>query len=128
MTNMNFLFGIITFGCGVYCLYLWCKIHFGKQVPDSCMLVPREQTMAQCVDGEEFLGYIMPRFLIFSVVILAFGIFGLADYHFGILNVWTQGLSAGMRLLVLELATCIMPLLVVIWFGVCLKKIHKRLW
>lgn len=128
MIDMNFLFGVITGGCGIYCLYLWCKIHFGKQVPDNCMIVPREQTMAQCVDEEEFLGYMMPRLLIFGVVILAFGLVGLAEYYFGLLDGVTQGLSVEMRLLVLELITCIVPLLVVIWFAVCLKKIHKRLW
>ena len=128
MTDMNFLFAVIMAGCGVYCLYLWGKIHFGGQIPDSCMLVPREATMAQCIDAEEFAGYIMPRFLIFGAVILIFGIFGLADHYFGLLDMWTGALSAGMRLLVMEIVTCIVPLLVVIWFAVCLKKIHKRLW
>lgn len=128
MIDMNFLFGVITGGCGIYCLYLWLKIRGSKTIPDNCMLVPREQTMAQCIDAEEYQSYIMPRLLIFGVVLLVFGLLGLGDYYFGIFDGVTAGLSAGMRLLVLELATCILPLLVVIWFGVCLRKSQKRLW
>ena len=128
MGNMNLMFGLITAGCGVYCLYLWAKILLKGKVPDGCMILPRGSTMDECLDPEGFMAHAMPRLLIFSVLIMFFGLLTLADVYFDLLNVWTAGLSAGMRLLILELVTCFIPLGVVIWFGVSMRRVQKRLW
>lgn len=128
MGDMNLMFGLITAGCGIYCLYLWGKIRLSGKVPDGCMILPRGCTMDECIDPEGYLAHAMPRLLIFSVLILLFGLVTLADVYFGLIDLWTAGLSVGMRLLVLELVTCIVPLAVVIWFGVSLRRMQKRLW
>ena len=127
MGNMNLFFGLITAGCGVYCLYLWGKIKVSGTVSDNNMILPRGKSMAQCLDKEEFLHMAMPRLLVFGLLILFFGLVTLADVYFGFLDLWTAGLSVGMRLLVLELVTCILPLGVVIWFGVSLRRVQNRL-
>lgn len=127
MGNMNLFFGLITAGCGVYCLYQWGKIKSSGAVPDGSMILPRGSTMDQCLDEEEFLKEIMPRLMLFGVLILFFGLLTLADVYFGLFDLWLAELSVGMRLLVLELITCILPLGAVIWFAVSLRRVQKRL-
>lgn len=127
MGNMNLFFGLITAGCGIYCLYLWGKIKVSGSVPDGAMILPRGCTMDECLDAEEFLKAAMPRLLLFGLLIVFFGLVTLADVYFDFLNVWTAELSAGMRLLILELVTCIIPLAVVIWFAASLRRLQKRL-
>lgn len=127
MGNMNLMFGLITTGCGVYCLYLWGKIRASGKVPDGCMILPRGCTMEQCLDEALFLKAAMPRLMIFGLLISLFGIVTLAEAYFQVFDVWTAELSVGLRLLVLELVTCIIPLGVVIWFGVSLRRVQKKL-
>lgn len=127
MGNMNLIFGLITAGCGIYCLYLWFKIRTTGKVPEGSMILPRGGSIDDCLDAQEFLAAAMPRLLIFSVLILLFGLLTLADAYFGLINVWTADLSAGLRLLVLELITCILPLCVVIWFGVSMRRLQNKL-
>ena len=127
MGNMNLIFGLITAGCGVYCLYQWGKIKTSGSVPDGCLILPRGSTMDECLDGEMFLKAAMPRLMIFGVLILFFGLLTLADVYFGLFDLWLAELSAGMRLLVLELITCIVPLGAVIWFAVSLRRVQNKL-
>ena len=127
MGNMNLFFGLITAGCGIYCLYLWGKIKFSGLVPDGCMILPRGSTIDECVDKEEFLKAAMPRLMIFGLLILFFGLVTLADVYFEFLNLWTADLTVGMRLLILELVTCIIPLGVVVWFAISLRRVQNRL-
>lgn len=128
MGDINLVFGVITAGCGIYCLWQWIKIRKTGVIADNSMILPRDCTADSCIDLEEFLAQIMPRLLVFGVLITLFGLFGLADAAFGFLDQWMAGATDGMRLLVLELVTCIIPLAVVIWFAVCLRRIQKRLW
>ena len=127
MGNMNLFFGLIMSGCGVYCLYQWLKIKKSGSVPDGNMILPRGASMNECIDAEEFLRAIMPRFMVFGLIILFFGLVTLADYYLDFLNLWTAALTPGMRLLVLELVTCIIPFGVVIWFAVCLRRTQNKL-
>ena len=126
MGNMNLFFGLITAGCGVYCLYLWGKIKMTGKVDDGNMILPRGSTMDECLDAGEFLKVAMPRLMLFGLLILFFGLVTLGDVYFGFLNLWTEALSAGMRLLVLELVTCIIPLAVVIWFAISLRRLQNK--
>lgn len=128
MENMNLFFGLLSTGCGIYCLYLWLRIARSGSIPDGSIVVPRGSTMAQCLDADEFRSAISPRLLIFSLLIIVDGAFTLADSAFGLLDAWTAAMSLGMRLLILELVTCIIPLGVVIWFAAALRSIQKRLW
>ena len=128
MDSMNHLFGMITLGCGIYCLYVWIKIHTSGKVPPNSVLLPKDCTMDKCLDPEEFITYVQPRLLIFSILIIGFGLFSVIDVYLGLMDAMTAGLSELMRLLVLEAMTCILPLAAVIWFAVCLRKIQKLLW
>lgn len=128
MDNFNLLFGLITTGCGIYCLYLWIRIRRLGKLPEGCFLIPKGCKSDECVDEEEYRQLLQPRLLIFSLFISVVGFFTLADAAFGLLETWTAAMSVGMRLLIMELATCIIPLVVVIWFGLDLRRIQKKLW
>lgn len=128
MQELNSMFGLITGGCGIYFLYLWLKIQRSGQIPEKFPLLSKENTMKNCLDAEEFVDYIRPRLLIFSLALTVFGFFGVANGYLGLINDWTQGWSPYVQLLVLELVSCVIPLAVLIWFAVCLSRAQKRLW
>lgn len=128
MNNMNSYFSIITLGCGVYCLYVWFQVHRGAALSQNNLILPRDKTLDDCLDKAEFLHYVKPRLLVFSILIMLSGAFGMVNDQLGLIDQWTAGMSDGMHLLVLELLTCFLPLAIVIWFAVSLRRIHKALW
>ncbi len=126
MGNMDLIFGLIMTGCGIYCLYTWGKIRATGKVPDGAMILPVGHSEDDCLDLEEYLSFIMPKFLIVSILVVLFGGIMLANAYLSVLDTWTAGMAPGLRLLVLELITCFIPLGVVIWFAVCLRRAQKR--
>ena len=126
MGNMDLIFGLIMTGCGIYCLYSWGKIRATGKVPDGAMILPVGHSEGDCLDLQEYLSHIMPKFLILSILVTLFGCVTLGNAYFSILDVWTAAMTPGMRLLVLELVTCFIPLGVVIWFAICLRRAQKR--
>ena len=128
MSDLNLIFGLITLGCGIYCLLSYRKMRTTGIIPPNSMILPKDRTIEQCLDKEFFLSYMMPRLLVFSVLICLCGIFSLVNDWLGLIKAWTQTLSPMAYLLILEGATCFLPLAVVIWFAACLKKAHKEFW
>lgn len=126
MGNMDLIFGLIMTGCGIYCLYTWGKIRATGKVPDGAMILPVGHSQDDCLDLPEYLSVIMPKFLIVSILVTVFGGIMLAEAYLDVLDILTASMSAGMRLLVLELFTCILPLGAVIWFAICLRRTQKR--
>ena len=127
MGNMNLFFGLITAGCGIYCLYLWIKIRVTNRIPDGCMILPKGLSIDDCIDRTEYLAHILPRLMIFGVLITVFGAITLAEVYFPFFDALTADLTVGMRLLLLETVTCFIPLAVVIWFCVSMRRAQKRL-
>ncbi|MBP3634041.1 MAG: hypothetical protein J6J43_05670 [Oscillospiraceae bacterium] len=119
MGNLDGFFSLIIMCYGIYSLYLWFTCRKG-QISDNCMLVPRDETMAGCVDAEAYKAYILPRLLVFGALIAFFGLLGVIDAY----TTLTEGLSIFLRLAVL----IVVPFAVLIWFAVCLKRMHKKLW
>ena len=128
MDSMNNIFSLIMLGCGIYCLYVWLRIHRTGEIPANSIILPKDRTMDSCLDPEEFQSYIKPRLLVFSILIILFGVFGLVDAQLNLVVSLADGLSPLLRLLVIELVNFLLPFAVVIWFGVCLYRIQKQLW
>lgn len=128
MDSMNNIFSLIMLGCGIYCLYVWLRIHRTGEIPANSIILPKDRTMDTCLDPEQFRDYIQPRLLVFSILIILFGVFGLVDAQLNLVVSLADGLSPLLRLLVIELVNFLLPFAVVIWFGVCLYRIQKQFW
>lgn len=128
MENVLLLFTVVMLAYGLYCLYLWVKIHRSGQMPEKSLILSQDFPMKRCIDPAEYLRYMKPRLLIFGIAITVFGLFCLADAALGLLDGWTAGFSTAARLLIMELVTCVIPLGILVWFAVCTHRIQKRLW
>ncbi len=72
MDNLSGIFDIAVFAFGVYFLYLFVQTKFrGKPVNVSNFL-PSDLTMKRCRQPEAFTAFILPRFLIFGVLLMCY--------------------------------------------------------
>ena len=128
MSSMNYLFSIITLIMGGYGLYMWISIRRTGDVPVGSILLPRDRTLSDCIDEEEFLSYIRPRLLIFSVLIFLYGVFCAVDTAMDLIGQWVADMSGRMADLTVQGLTCVLPMSILIWFALTLNKIQKELW
>ena len=121
-------FDIIMLGYGIYCLYIWLKLRKTGVMPEKSLLLSQELPMKNCIDPQEYVEYMKPRLLVFGILISVIAAFCLADEAVGLMAGWTASMETLPAVLVEFAATCALPLIVLIWFGVCTYKIQKRLW
>ena len=123
INSMNSLFSMITLFFSVYCLYAWYQIR-GGTIPQKFALLPKEFSPEKCLDQELYVRYLRPRLLVFSILMVLTGVVGLLDARLGLF----EAMLPGRGVLLAILLTSVLPLAVVIWFCVCLRKIQKELW
>ena len=123
INSMNSLFSMITLFFSVYCLYAWYQLR-GGTIPQKFALLPKEFSPEKCLDQELYVRYLRPRLLVFSILMVLTGMVGLLDARLGLF----EAMLPGRGVLLAILLTSVLPLAVVIWFCVCLRKIQKELW
>ena len=123
INSMNSLFSMITLFFSVYCLYAWYQLR-GGTIPQKFALLPKEFSPEKCLDQELYVRYLRPRLLVFSIVMILSGVVGMLDARLGLF----EAMLPGRGVLLAILCTSLLPLAVVIWFCVCLRKIQKELW
>ena len=123
VNSMNNLFSYITLAFGLYCLYAWYQLGGGK-IPEKFVLLPKDLSPDKCLDQELYISYIRPRLIIFGVVIVLFSGFSLVDTRLNLIGQWFPTAYVTVRLI----ATSLVPLAIIIWFGYCLVKIQRELW
>lgn len=123
INSMNSLFSMITLFFSVYCLYAWYQLR-GGTIPQKFALLPKEFSPEKCLDQELYVRYLRPRLLVFSILMVLTGVVGLLDARLGLF----ETMLPGRGVLLAILLTSVLPLAVVIWFCVCLRKIQKELW
>lgn len=123
INSMNSLFSMITLFFSVYCLYAWYQLR-GGTIPQKFALLPKEFPPEKCLDQELYVRYLRPRLLVFSILMVLTGVVGLLDARLGLF----EAMLPGRGVLLAILLTSVLPLAVVIWFCVCLRKIQKELW
>lgn len=62
-------------GCGIYCFGQWLKLKQAGHLVDSKIIYPNGCNAGNCRDPEGYYAYIMPRFLLFSLVTFLSGLF-----------------------------------------------------
>ena len=123
INSMNSLFSMITLFFSVSCLYAWYQLR-GGTIPQKFALLPKEFSPEKCLDQELYVRYLRPRLLVFSILMVLTGVVGLLDARLGLF----EAMLPGRGVLLAILLTSVLPLAVVIWFCVCLRKIQKELW
>ena len=123
INSMNSLYSMITLFFSVYCLYAWYQLR-GGTIPQKFALLPKEFSPEKCLDQELYVRYLRPRLLVFSILMVLTGVVGLLDARLGLF----EAMLPGRGVLLAILLTSVLPLAVVIWFCVCLRKIQKELW
>lgn len=71
--NLFVIFDVVMFGAGAYCLYSWFYMKTKGVIHDNRMTIPSDMSLGSCRDPQGYMSFIMPRMLIFSLVVLAFG-------------------------------------------------------
>lgn len=123
LTSMNTLFSLIMLVFGVYCIYAWYQLRDGT-LPEKFVLLNKELPASKCLDQEQYVTYVRPRLLVFSVAMTAFGVISVLDARLALIEAWFPGCVFWVQLMV----TSVIPFAMVVWFAVCLRKIQKELW
>lgn len=128
MTDINGFFNLLIFGCGIYCLFQSIQLVRTGKLPNNSIILAKDRPLSKCLDPEGFITYMKPRFLTFSILIVLSSLVAIINDFTGFLDAWIAPMSPGMRLVVLEVVSFLFPLVVLIWFAVCLVKTQRKLW
>lgn len=123
LNSMNSLFSLIMLVFGVYCIYAWYQLKDGT-LPEKFVLLNRELPANKCLDQEQYVAYVRPRLLVFSVAMTAFGVLSVVDAQLSVIQSWFPNQAFWIQLML----TSVIPFAMVVWFAVCLHKIQKELW
>lgn len=123
LNSMNSLFSLIMLVFGVYCIYAWYQLKDGT-LPEKFVLLNREMPANKCLDQEQYVAYVRPRLLVFSVAMTAFGVLSVVDAQLSVIQSWFPNQAFWIQLML----TSVIPFAMVVWFAVCLHKIQKELW
>ena len=123
INSMNNLFSYITLGFGLYCLYAWYQLA-GGTIPEKFALLPKDFSADKCLDQELYISYIRPRLILFGIAMVLFSGFSLLDSRLNLVELWFPVHYIAVRVI----ATSLVPLGIIVWFGYCLYKIQKELW
>lgn len=123
LNSMNSLFSLIMLVFGVYCIYAWYQLKDGT-LPEKFVLLNRELPANKCLDQEQYVAYVRPRLLVFSVAMTTFGVLSVVDAQLSVIQSWFPNQAFWIQLML----TSVIPFAMVVWFAVCLHKIQKELW
>ncbi len=128
MSSMNYIFSVVMLVMGIYGLRMWISVRKTGDVPAGSVLLPRDRTLADCMDEDAFLDYIRPRLLIFSVLNVLYGLFSAADTALDLIGTWVVNMPDRLAGLTIQLLTSVLPMAIFVWFALALNKIQKDLW
>ncbi len=114
---INYMFLFILFFIGCYGLYTVIRLSKQRELFPNRLMYPNYCRIAECTDPEGFMGYIRPRLIILSIIMLISGVMFLLQQFIPILDD-----------IYLYTAAMIVPVAAYIWFTRCLKKAARLYW
>lgn len=122
--GFNSLFNLITLGYGIYAVYTWVRL-LREPLFSNPLLIPKDLAPKDCLDPETYVTYIRPRILILGIIAALSGGIGLAGEAAGFLPAAAAaiGLDSATFQLIFLVA---LPLVVVVWFAVCLVRAQRK--
>ncbi len=114
---LNIVMTVMLLGCGIYGLYTVIKLRRTYLLFPNKFLYPGGCKPEDCLDGDGFIDYILPRLTVLSIVMLILGIaFALNTYVFKITNWW------------IDIATILLPFGTFVWYIFIHRKAAKDFW
>ena len=104
-------------GFGLYCLAVWLRLRQGKPLGNGRrILMPGGFRERKCRHPEAYKGYMRPRVLALGMGLVLFGAAFLADHYAG------SGSTA------VALALLVLPLALLVWYVLAMRKAAKQWW
>ena len=104
-------------GFGLYCLAVWLRLRQGKPLGNGRrILMPGGFRERKCRHPEAYKGYMRPRVLALGMGLVLFGAAFLADHYTG------SGSTA------VALALLVLPLALLVWYVLAMRKAAKQWW
>ena len=114
---IDILISFMFFACAIYGLYTAIRVRVTYMLFPNKFLFPGNCSPEDCLDEDGFIDYIIPRLAIWSVLMLLVSVAYTLNnfvFHYG-------GLAV-------EIATVIIPILVIGWLMVIQRSSAKRFW
>ena len=104
-------------GFGLYCLAVWLRLRQGKPLGNGRrILMPGGFRERKCRHPEAYKGYMRPRVLALGMGLVLFGAAFLVDHYTG------SGSTA------VALALLVLPLALLVWYVLAMRKAAKQWW
>ena len=114
MGSMFSMMDLLIAGCGVYVLYVYYMLKFKGEIKET-LLLPKGTNVKKCKDKEAYIAQMSPKVLLYGVVVLASGIFGVLEDQY-------QLLGNGYLLVIVVFGGF------TVWFGLMSKKAFNKFW
>ena len=108
---------IVMLLAGVYVLRSVIQMRRAGELLPNRLIYPNYCPLDECIDPEGFYAFILPRATLLSVALLGFGAF------FAVVKI-----VPALQILWLNLALLVIPFVLILWFGIVLRKAKKRFW
>ena len=107
---------IIMSGCAIYCLYIWFTEHKNTKLPDNKLMYQPNCERRKCKDPAGYMKYIMPKVLILGILLVLIDVVIFVD---SVLE---------LNFAPLTIALMVLPIAVLVWYVMVLRKGAKRFW
>ncbi|MGN1165193.1 MAG: hypothetical protein ACI4S2_02035 [Lachnospiraceae bacterium] len=112
MNGLNVLFGVISIGCGLYCLYAYYLLKFKGEITES-LLLPKGVDVKKCKDYRGYCAEAQKPVLMLAIATLIYGSVDLYCYYIG-----------GANMVVMIMIAVVLVVLVV--YSVWTRKINMK--
>lgn len=112
MSGLNEIWGIFTFGCGLYCLYGYYMLKFKGEVVSS-LLLPKDVDVKKCKDFQGYCKEVQLPLLVLTISVLLCGVVDVYCVFVG---------KADIALLIM----IVVVLVAITFYSVFIKKINKK--
>ena len=114
MDSIYMLFDALIFGCGLYALWQWIQFKRAGELMDSKLIYPTGSGLQDCKDPDGYYRFIMPHYLVFSVMAVICGALSLADDFLKLFDALVGAILNGVFFAI------------IIYFIVVMKRGHNR--
>lgn len=114
MDSMFSLMDLIILGAGAYVIYCYYLLKFKGEIKEG-LLLPKGTNVKKCTDKAAYINEVANKVLIYGIVVLICGVFGVVETQTGLLGMW--------YLLVIAVF-----LVFTFWFAYIVKKSGEKYW
>lgn len=114
---LSIFLSVMVLGCAVYGLYAAIRVRVTYMLFPNKFLFPANCKMEDCLDEDGYIEYIVPRLMIWSILMLIVGIVYSLNAFVFFYGGW-----------IIDIATIVVPVAVIGWLMVIQRSSAKRFW